>query len=101
MRRRELLTLIGAGAFAWAADARAQRKAMPVIGFLNGASPGPFADYVVAFRQGLAETGYVEGQNLTIEFRWAEGHYDQLALLAADLVSRQVAVIVAFGGPLP
>jgi putative ABC transport system substrate-binding protein len=99
MRRRELLTLIGAGAFAWPVGARAQQKATPVIGFLNPASPAHFVGYVAAFRKGLAETGYVEGQNLSIEFRWAEDDYDRLASLAAGLVGRQVAVIATFGGP--
>jgi putative ABC transport system substrate-binding protein len=100
IRRRDLIAFAG-NAVLWPPAAHAQQKVMSVIGFLGAASPAPFADYVAAFRQGLAETGYVEGQNLAIEFRWAEGHYDQLAPLAADLVSRQVAVIAAFGGPLP
>ena len=68
---------------------------MPVIGFLNGASPQPFANYVSGFRAGLKETGHIDGQNVTIEFRWAEGHYDRLHDLAADLVRRQVAVLVS------
>src|ERR1700751_3956763 len=72
---------------------------MPVIGFLHFASPGPFALYVGAFRQGLSETGYVEGENLGIEFRWAEGRYDRLPALVADLVNRKVDVIVAAGPP--
>jgi putative tryptophan/tyrosine transport system substrate-binding protein len=77
---------------------RAQQKAMPVIGFLGSTSPGPFATFVAAFHQGLNETGFVEGQNLAIEYRWAEGDYDQLPALAADLVGRKVDLIVAAGG---
>ena len=97
MRRRELMLLLG-GALTAARALRAQQKAMPVIGFLSSASPGPFAPFVAAFRQGLSESGYVEGQNVAIEYRWAEGHYDRLPALAADLVGRQVDVIVTGGG---
>jgi putative tryptophan/tyrosine transport system substrate-binding protein len=97
MRRRELLLLLG-GAMTAARAPRAQQKAMPVIGFLGVASPGPNAQSLAAFRQGLSETGYVEGQNVAIEFRWAEGRYDRLSALAADLVGRKVDVIVTQGG---
>jgi len=97
MRRRELLLLL-AGAMTSAPAPRAQQKAMPVIGILGTASPGAFAPYVTAFRQGLSETGYVEGQNVAIEYRWAEGHYDRLPALAAELVGRKVDVIVSTGG---
>jgi len=97
MRRRELLLLLG-GMMPAARALRAQQKAMPVIGFLGGASPGPNAPFVAAFHQGLSETGYVEGQNLAIEYRWAEGQYDRLPALAADLVSRKVDLIVATSG---
>jgi len=94
MRRREFIAGLG-GAAAWPVLARAQRPALPVIGFVNSGSPGGYAPYVAAFRQGLQTTGYVEGQNVAIEFRWADGQYDRVSAMAAELVRRQVAVIVA------
>jgi len=97
MRRRELMLVLG-GALTAARGLREQQKAMPVIGFLGVASPGPYAPFVTALRQGLSETGYVEGQNLAIEYRWAEGHYDRLPALAADLVGRKVDMIATTGG---
>src|SRR5437868_15139934 len=97
MGRRELLLL--AGAMAAAPRLSAQQKAMPVIGFLGSTSPGPNAANVAAFREGLSEIGYVEGQNLAIEYRLAEGDYDRLPALAADLVGRGVNVIIAMGVP--
>ena len=97
MKRRELLLLL-AGAATAARTLRAQQKAIPVIGFLGSTSPGPNEPALAAFRQGLSETGYVEGQNVAIEYRWAEGRYDGLPALAADLVGRKVDVIAALGG---
>jgi putative ABC transport system substrate-binding protein len=97
MRRRELMLLL-AGSMAAPQDLCAQQKAIPVIGFLGAGSPGALAPLVAAFHQGLSETGYVEGQNVAIEYRWAEDHYDRLPELAADLVGRKVDVIVATGG---
>jgi putative ABC transport system substrate-binding protein len=99
MRRREFIAALGAGVFAAPLSGRAQQSALPVIGFLHSQSPAHYTRQLQAFRQGLGEAGYVEGKNVAIEYRWAEGQYDRLRAMVADLVGRQVAVIAATTTP--
>jgi ABC-type uncharacterized transport system substrate-binding protein len=101
MRRRKFITLLGGAAAGWPLAARAQQAVMPVIGYLHSSTPDGFSDYLRALRQSIKESGYVEGENLVIEYRWAENEPDRLLVQAADLVRRQVKVIIAIGAPAP
>jgi len=101
LTRREAIVVFAGAAVAWPIAARAQQPAMPVVGYLSSLSAQTYAPRLAAFRRGLAETGYVEGRNVALEYRWAEGHYDRLPALATELVRRQVAVIAALGGDAP
>src|SRR5215468_1125164 len=99
MQRRRFITLVGGTVIAWPLAGRAQQRALPIIGFLSSAAPGPFKQLVEAFQRGLNEKGFIEGQNATIEYRWAEDHFDRLPAFATDLVQHNAAVITASGGP--
>src|SRR5882672_2676276 len=101
LRRRELIAYLGAAAATWPLAARGQPSAMPVIGFLSARSPAESAQHVAFFQRGLNETGYVEGRNVAIDYRWAEGRYDRLPALASDLVAHRVSVLAAIADPAP